>query len=306
MKAPSPGFKKITIGNRFLAWPQLVCFLVGTILIISGLSESSQAASGGNISFNDQRVAEVVNGLLTYLEGSFGAIIMVICGLCTICAAAFGQYRVAIGLLVVAIGSFTLRSFMSTFFNDVNIIDGGGSGPGVGVPAPAGSFFAIRHNIAIDVYTPQGISVLAYEDGQVRSVGSKDKCGNFVSIEHVNGLTSRYCHLQSVEVGKQQAVNKGQIIGKVGSSGLASNARPHLHFEIRRDGQNQNTPGYLGVEVEPQGRVRDPSKLNGWIVDLDKKAVKAVKVAPPPAGRTNPQAERAPAAPPIGEDYESF
>lgn len=72
-------------------------------------------------SFNDIRISQAVNALFTYLEGSFGILIMVCAGLFAIISAAIGQYRAAIGLLMVGVGAFILRSVVSTFFNDVNL-----------------------------------------------------------------------------------------------------------------------------------------------------------------------------------------
>lgn len=71
--------------------------------------------------YNDDRIAEATNIILTYIEGSFGALVMVVAGLGAILGAAFGQYRAALGLLVVAVGSFILRSIVGTFFNDSRI-----------------------------------------------------------------------------------------------------------------------------------------------------------------------------------------
>lgn len=64
---------------------------------------------------------QVINAIFTYLEGSFGALVMVCAGIGAIVSSAFGQYRAALGLLVVAVGAFVLRSLVGTFFNDIGI-----------------------------------------------------------------------------------------------------------------------------------------------------------------------------------------
>ena len=99
---------------------QLILFILGVLLLSLGL-QSIGEAQGLTATYNDTRIAESVNVILTYLEGSFGALIMVSAGIGAIMSAAFGQYRAALGLLVVAVGAFILRSLMSTFFNDVSI-----------------------------------------------------------------------------------------------------------------------------------------------------------------------------------------
>ncbi len=112
---------------------QIQCFLVlfGVSLLTLGSIDLALAQSGGGglrgsdgglITFNDTRVTNSVNAILTYIEGSFGALIMIAAGLGAIISSAFGQYRAALGLLVVAVGAFILRSLVSTFFNDANIL----------------------------------------------------------------------------------------------------------------------------------------------------------------------------------------
>lgn len=103
-------------------------FLIGVALIVGGLSlEATAQGSGGGgggghaITYNDARLANSINALFTYLEGTFGALVMVTAGVGAIMSAATGQYKAALGLLIVAVGAFILRSVLSTFFNDTSI-----------------------------------------------------------------------------------------------------------------------------------------------------------------------------------------
>jgi hypothetical protein len=98
---------------------QIILFLLGIGLVAFGASPELYAQRF--IRYNEARVTESVNAVLTYLEGSFGALVMVAAGIGAIMSAAFGQYRSALSLMVVAVGAFILRSFMATFFNDANI-----------------------------------------------------------------------------------------------------------------------------------------------------------------------------------------
>lgn len=100
---------------------QIALFVFGVAILSIGLADMSFARNSGTISYNDTRITQSVNAVLTYLEGSFGALVMVASGIGAILSAAFGQYRAALGLMVVAIGAFILRSLMSTFFNDAGI-----------------------------------------------------------------------------------------------------------------------------------------------------------------------------------------
>ena len=88
-------------------------FLAGVSLLVLGLPVDAVAG----------KVAQPVNEIMTYLEGSFGALFMVTAGLGCIIAAVIGRYNDALLYLGLAIGTFISRSMMSTFFNDMNIQD---------------------------------------------------------------------------------------------------------------------------------------------------------------------------------------
>ena len=99
---------------------QAMLFVLGVCLLSGGVADTASAA-GLVTRFNDTRLSNSINAILTYLEGSFGALIMIAAGIGAILSSAFGQYRAALGLMVVAVGAFILRSFVGTFFNDRNI-----------------------------------------------------------------------------------------------------------------------------------------------------------------------------------------
>lgn len=103
-----------------------IIFLAGISMLAISLSlDATAQGTGGNTTtkYNDAKVANAVNAIMTYLEGSFGALIMAASGIGAIMSAAFGQYKAALSLMMVAVGAFILRSLMSTFFNDTNIQD---------------------------------------------------------------------------------------------------------------------------------------------------------------------------------------
>ncbi len=101
----------------------LVLIVAGGVIVASGLADDAvaQVSSGASIAYNEERITAAVNAIMTYLEGSFGALIMASAGIGAIMSAAFGQYKASLSLLVVSVGSFILRSLMGTFFNDVGI-----------------------------------------------------------------------------------------------------------------------------------------------------------------------------------------
>lgn len=99
---------------------QIYLLLLGLVLITAGLINGAEAYTP-QARYNDDRIAESVDIILTYINGTFGALIMVSAGVAAILASAFGQYKAALGLLVVAVGSFIMRSLISTWFNDQSL-----------------------------------------------------------------------------------------------------------------------------------------------------------------------------------------
>ena len=102
---------------------QLGLFFAGVALLTGGMVLGADAQGySPRANYNDDRIAESADVVLTYLNGSFGALVMVASGIGAIIAGAFGQYRAALGLMVVAIGSFIIRSLVSTWFNDQSLL----------------------------------------------------------------------------------------------------------------------------------------------------------------------------------------
>jgi hypothetical protein len=100
---------------------QILLFLIGLLVIGVGLADTLYAQGGRGTNYNPERINNAVNAVMTYLEGSFGALVMAAAGIGAIVSAAFGQYRACLSLMVVSIGAFILRSIMDTFFNTTGI-----------------------------------------------------------------------------------------------------------------------------------------------------------------------------------------
>ena len=90
-----------------------------------------------------------------------------------------------------------------------------------------------RHN-GIDFLAPEGTAIWASGDGRVFRAGMYGACGNMVEIRHANGWISQYCHLSKIQVRVGQRVNQKDVIGLVGSTGMATG--PHLHYGLKRYG----------------------------------------------------------------------
>jgi murein DD-endopeptidase MepM/ murein hydrolase activator NlpD len=111
---------------------------------------------------------------------------------------------------------------------------------------------ARRHHDGIDLAAPIGAPIRAIADGQVMYADPHGGYGKYIVIRHLNGITSHYGHCDSMEVTPGHTVTAGQIIGTVGNSGASTG--PHLHFEIRRDGEAQDPESFLpGLAEEAAG-----------------------------------------------------
>jgi len=97
---------------------------------------------------------------------------------------------------------------------------------------------------AIDIGVPVGTAVRAADGGFVSFAGWTDVgYGYLVIIDHANGFATYYAHLSNIYVTAGQAVERGQVIAASGNTGWSTG--PHLHFEIRYNGVQQNPRAYL-------------------------------------------------------------
>ena len=124
----------------------------------------------------------------------------------------------------------------------------------------------IRAHKGVDYAAPYGTPVKATSDGKIVSAGKKGGYGNTVVIQHRIKYTTLYAHLKQfsrgVRAGKK--VKQGQIIGYVGSSGLATG--PHLHYEFRvnrvhRDPLKVKLPHALPIAKSEKARFKQHSDL---------------------------------------------
>lgn len=109
-----------------------------------------------------------------------------------------------------------------------------------------------------DLRGTYGTPVMAAGDGVVTFCGSQNGYGNVIYVDHGGGVVTRYAHLQRLETKLHAAVVAGQRIGQVGSTGRSTG--PHLHFEVRLDGNSVDAMAALEVaellrESPAEGRV---------------------------------------------------
>ena len=130
------------------------------------------------------------------------------------------------------------------------------NGGRLGWPCPSSSritsqygyriLFGVRDfHTGVDIGAVTGSNICAAESGTVilAAYGWNGGYGNYMILNHGNGLTTRYAHASALYVSAGQSVAKGQVIGAVGTTGNSTG--PHLHFEVRINGAHQNPLNYL-------------------------------------------------------------
>ncbi len=100
-----------------------------------------------------------------------------------------------------------------------------------------------RGHTGLDIAGPIGSSILAADGGTVSFAGWQGGYGNFVIINHGNGIVTRYAHCTKLLVKSGQRVGQGQTIALRGSTGHSTG--PHLHFEVMVNGAFRNPISYL-------------------------------------------------------------
>lgn len=119
-----------------------------------------------------------------------------------------------------------------------------------------------RRHKGTDILSPRGTKVLASADGVVTDFGSQRLSGYFIRLDHGDGWTTTYMHLNNDTLGTDDGeggiwaaihptitigseVKAGDVIGYVGDSGNAENTQPHTHFELKKDGEKVNPFPFL-------------------------------------------------------------
>ena len=101
--------------------------------------------------------------------------------------------------------------------------------------------------VGVVIAAPEGEAVLAAAGGTVVESGYDVERGNYVVIDHGDGLSTLYGQCRDFTVEEGDTVRAGEMIGAVGKTGMATGA--HLHFEVRQDGEPQNPVAYFDSDV---------------------------------------------------------
>jgi murein DD-endopeptidase MepM/ murein hydrolase activator NlpD len=123
-----------------------------------------------------------------------------------------------------------------------------------------------KPHLGVDYAAPTGTPVVAAGNGRIQFAAWKQGFGRFIQIVHGNGLTTMYGHLSKFapEIHKGSEVKQGQLIGYVGSSGLATG--PHLDYRVTRMGRFVNP---LSLKFQPSTPVR-PEHMAAFKAELAK------------------------------------
>ena len=92
----------------------------------------------------------------------------------------------------------------------------------------------VRAHLGVDYRAPAGAPVVAVADGVVVSAGTSGGAGRMVHLRHANGFETEYLHLSVIAVRAGARVRQGELVGRVGSSGLATG--PHLDYRLKKNG----------------------------------------------------------------------
>jgi murein DD-endopeptidase MepM/ murein hydrolase activator NlpD len=101
-----------------------------------------------------------------------------------------------------------------------------------------------EHHNGIDIGSPPGTPVKSPAAGTVVAASAHGRLGKHVAVDHGNGVTSLYGHLEAVDVKPGQRVAKGEVIGLVGNTGRSTG--PHLHYELLVEGKPVDPRAFVG------------------------------------------------------------
>jgi murein DD-endopeptidase MepM/ murein hydrolase activator NlpD len=120
---------------------------------------------------------------------------------------------------------------------------------GVGVRNNPFGGSSVEFHKGQDISAPTGTPVYATADGVVVIARWVKGYGNGIYIDHGNGISTRYGHLSRIDVVAGQTVKRGEHLGLVGSTGRSTG--PHLHYEVRINGEPTNPVPYLPRVAAP-------------------------------------------------------
>ncbi len=122
------------------------------------------------------------------------------------------------------------------------------------ITSPFGKKRSYETHPGVDIAVPSGTEIKSPADGKVIDARFKSGgCGGTIQIEHGNGFVSRYCHCKNIKVSIGDSVKQGDVVGLTGGgsgdNGKGNSTGPHLHFELKKNGQLVDPIDYIGSDV---------------------------------------------------------
>ncbi len=108
-------------------------------------------------------------------------------------------------------------------------------------------FGAYDFHLGIDILNSYGNDVWAADSGTVTYAGYNNSYGYYITIEHADGFSTLYAHMSKLYAQEGDEVKKGDVIGAIGKTGVAT--AYHLHFEVRVDGKTVDPTDYLPEDM---------------------------------------------------------
>lgn len=102
-----------------------------------------------------------------------------------------------------------------------------------------------RFHYGVDIAAPDGSDVCCFANGTVKAVGESSSYGKYVIVTHTGGYETLYAHCSAISVSSGTEVERGDTLGKVGQTGIATG--PHLHFELHQEGVYLNPVYYVSA-----------------------------------------------------------
>lgn len=123
-------------------------------------------------------------------------------------------------------------------------------------PVPSSHYVSSRYGLRVypfggtdfhmgqDIAAPTGAPIVASRSGKIILQVYHPSYGNYVVVDHGDGVSTVYAHMSGFASSLGASVNAGDIIGFIGSTGDSTG--PHLHFEVRINGQHTDPAAYIG------------------------------------------------------------
>lgn len=102
----------------------------------------------------------------------------------------------------------------------------------------------------VDISAEAGSKVIAPAEGVVTAIMRDRTEGDIVELDHLNGYTTRYCHLDSIAVKRGDTLSRGDRIACVGLTGKT--IAPHLHYEVLFNGKRANPVCWFFSSLKPK------------------------------------------------------